>query len=83
MNAEEEQGYTTEEIVEAYFHHFAENREEDWWAWQEVTDLVTQCPEKEGWEITLALIEKAPSKKALAYVAAGPLEDLMSYHGSC
>jgi hypothetical protein len=82
MSAEEELNYTTEELVMSYFRYYAGKREEDWWAWQEVTDLVMQCPEKEGWDITLALIEHAPSKKALAYVAAGPLEDLMHYHGN-
>jgi hypothetical protein len=31
--------------------------------------------------VTCLLINKAPSDEALAYVAAGPLEDLLAFHG--
>jgi hypothetical protein len=34
-----------------------------------------------GWEITRILVNKAVSDESLAYVAAGPLEDLLKKHG--
>ncbi len=34
-----------------------------------------------GWRVTCLLIKKAPSDESLAYVAAGPLEDLLAFHG--
>jgi uncharacterized protein DUF6869 len=35
-----------------------------------------------AWTITLALIERAPDDKALAFVGAGPLEDLIRRYPS-
>jgi len=68
-----------ETLVEAYLRSRAQ-REEDFWAWQEVrrrieTDLA------QGWEVTLALLEKASNDDELDYVAAGPLEDLIDMYG--
>jgi hypothetical protein len=34
-----------------------------------------------GWPLLIALIEHAPDDEALAFVAAGPLEDLIRHHG--
>lgn len=46
----------------------------------ELMDLLDVDP-TEAWHLTLALIERAPGEEALAYVAAGPLEDLIGRHG--
>ena len=35
---------------------------------------------EEAWPLVLALIERAPDEAALAFVAAGPLEDLVRDH---
>lgn len=35
----------------------------------------------EAWPVISALVERAPDDAALAYVAAGPLEDLIRLHG--
>lgn len=45
-----------------------------------VDELVERDPD-EGWRITCALVNRAPSDRALAIVAAGPLEDLLTKHG--
>jgi hypothetical protein len=68
------------EIVSIYLRHFESKREEDWWACEQVDSLVDKEPEQ-GWEITLMLVNKSPSDEALAYVAAGPLENLLIKHG--
>ncbi len=46
----------------------------------EVYDLIHNDPEK-SWEVTLELIEQCQKDEELADVAAGPLEDLLNYHG--
>jgi hypothetical protein len=71
---------TEDEIVHVYFRHFMLKRDEDFWAWQEVDRLACSDPWV-GWRITQNLIKKAPTDEALAYVAAGPLEDLLEVHG--
>jgi hypothetical protein len=43
--------------------------------------LLSRDPDR-LWRITLRLFEQAPDDAALAYVAAGPLEDLLASHGS-
>jgi len=51
-----------------------------WWAWEEVTRLVHKEPEK-SLEVIKALVSAAPNDDFLSYVAAGPLENLLCYHG--
>jgi hypothetical protein len=55
-------------------------QQEDSWAVREVNTLVRDDP-AEAWEVTRILVETAPSDEALAYVAAGPLEELLNKHG--
>ena len=61
--------------------YFETKRETDIWARDEVDTLVLRDPEK-GWEITRTLVNKALTEEALAYIAAGPLEDLLNHHGA-
>ena len=68
------------ELASAYLRYFESKRKEDWWAWNDVDDLVRRDAER-GWEITRVLVNKSSSDEALAYVAAGPLEDLLKRHG--
>jgi hypothetical protein len=68
------------ELAEVYLRQWAHRRDEDWWAFGTVCDLVRSDPEK-AWELTRILVQKAESNAALAYVAAGPLEDLLEIHG--
>jgi hypothetical protein len=46
-----------------------------------VSELVSRDAD-DGWRITCILVNSAPSDEALAYVAAGPLKDLLKKHGS-
>jgi hypothetical protein len=69
-----------EELAATYLRHYSLRRQQDWWAWEEVDSLVRLSP-SEAWEVTRILVNTAPSDEAIAYVAAGPLEDLLKKHG--
>ena len=63
-----------------YLRFQAGKREEDRWAWEAVETLVDEDPEA-AWRITCMLVDKTSSDDELAFVAAGPLEDLLKKHG--
>jgi len=70
-----------EEIAATYLRYYGLKQQEDRWAVAEVDALVRDDP-TEAWEVTRVLVNTAPSDEALAYVAAGPLEELLHRHGS-
>lgn len=51
------------------------------WAWEEVDYRVSVNP-TEVTDLLVALADEAPDDAALAYLGAGPVEDLLVYHGS-
>lgn len=69
-----------EELATAYLQYFETKQEDDRWAWSDVDELVRRKPDQ-GWEVVRLLVNKAASDEALAFVAAGPLEDLLKKHG--
>ena len=71
--------FPEEQVVDSYLRHFALKEEQDFWTFDEVNQIVRRDPAA-GWRLTFLLVNKAPDK-ALAYVAAGPLEDLLTFHG--
>ena len=70
-----------EKVADAYLSYYKTKQIEDWWAVEEINNLVAHDADK-GWRITSLLINKALSDEALAYVAAGPLEDLLKKQGA-
>ena len=73
--------YSNNELVNAYFKDWLNDHNGvDNWAVDEVFNLTQQDPMK-FWEVTRLLIAAAPTEAALAYVAAGPLEELLREHG--
>jgi hypothetical protein len=55
--------------------------QEDWgWASAKLNRIISSVPDL-AWDLITTLIEAAPSEDALAFFAAGPLEDLLSDHG--
>lgn len=50
------------------------------WASDRMYSLLQALPEL-AWEITVDIIERAPSDDALGFIAASPLEDLLSKDG--
>ena len=67
-----------EELAAAYLADFRTGAE-DSLAFGEVLDACNDLVK--GIEVTRALIELAGSDFELAYVAAGPVEDLLNWHG--
>src|SRR5579864_8917866 len=70
-----------EDLASTYLRHYILKQQEDGWAIRELNTLVQDDP-TEAWEVTRILVNTAPSDEALAYVAAGPLEELLHRHGS-
>jgi len=51
-----------------------------WWSIDKFFDLGDSDP-KSCWEAILAILDVDPSEKVLGMLSAGPLEDLIHYHG--
>ncbi len=49
--------------------------------WETLRQLAQEDDPERAWGITKELLYRAPDS-ALGYIAAGPLEDLISFHGS-
>ncbi|HKV11997.1 MAG TPA: hypothetical protein VJ725_27885 [Thermoanaerobaculia bacterium] len=54
--------------------------EEHQWALDKLHRLVRFLPER-AWPIIVRMVELAPSEAAVDVIAAGPLEDLLCFHG--
>jgi hypothetical protein len=51
------------------------------WAIERFIDSPNEAPE-ECWEAILGVLNREPSQKVIAVLAAGPLEDLIEAHGA-
>jgi hypothetical protein len=67
------------ELAKAYFRWYRGSTNDEW-ARDRVEEIFDEDLDK-AWEITLELIEAAPSKECLCYIAAGQLEMLVSNCG--
>jgi hypothetical protein len=70
-----------ERTVLTYLRYFESKQDDDRWAVEQVDALALGDPQA-GWDTTLNVINRAVSDSALAYIAAGPLEDLLNCHGA-
>ena len=70
-----------EDLVKTWIDHALRGGDELFWAWDRVTKLTTHDPES-VWPIILDLIQAAPNDQVLANIGAGPLEDLLCWHGA-
>lgn len=68
-------------LTDTYLRNQARGRDEDFWAWEEVTRIVQSGDLDRAWEVTLLLLRKVETDEALSYVAAGPLEDFVDGYG--
>jgi len=69
-------------LLEGYFQNYLEGGDgEHFWAYMEVAELVRSNPER-AWQLTVIMLHSAQDSLYRAYVAAGPLEDLLAWHGS-
>lgn len=69
--------YSHKEIIDAYLNYYRTKKEEYWWAYEKVTELV-ESPD--GLAFVNELIQACHNDAEIAYVAAGPLEDLITKH---
>jgi hypothetical protein len=73
--------HTDDEIVAGYLQSLAEGGGgESFWAYEEVVDLSSVDPEK-AWLLALSMISRTSDEILLAAIAAGPLEDILCWHG--
>lgn len=80
-----------DEIVKAYWEHYSSTQSSDrvlrldaertLWAWEAVEEEV-RSPTARVLKLLLALGHEAKDDDALAYLGAGPVEDLISWHGA-
>lgn len=75
-----------EKLVEGYLRHAASaTRSQDdetfTWAYDAMDDLVRDDPAS-AWPVIVALVARAADDLPLAYIAAGPLENILQAHGA-
>jgi hypothetical protein len=75
------QAQNNSSLVDAYLGHYETRDSALFWAFEEIGEITRTDPER-GWDLTLRLIARAPNPMFLSYVAAGPLEELLTHHGS-
>ena len=75
--------FTDEDLVAGYLASIEEGggNTPSFWAYEEVTELIGTDPER-AWRLTVALVRQSDNDRALAAVAAGPLEDLLAWSGA-
>ena len=56
-------------------------REANWWAIERVMDWSIEGEDELLWQFILIVYNRNISEKVAALLAAGPLEDLLAYHG--
>jgi hypothetical protein len=88
MNHEEKERFIIAWIAGAEAEFDTPQREGNHWALSLLDELTDKSGSEEkddraeqAWELILAINERSLSDDALAYLAAGPLEELLSYHG--
>jgi|GEM_PF-3409772 len=70
-----------ERIVREYIE-YGESEVPEWgWASARMFNILEGAPEL-AWELIVDMINRAPSDNALGFIAAGPLEDLLSKDGA-
>lgn len=68
------------DVVETYLKFHREQLDSDFWAWEEVDELVRVDPDS-SWDLILALLSQTETMEQIAYVAAGPVEDWINHYG--
>ena len=74
-----------DKLISTYFKNYnrlidGKSQEDTIWASEKIDLLVRELP-LEGLDIVIQLINESENDKILAFVAAGPLEDLLSFNG--
>lgn len=67
-------------LEEAWIEYHETKSADLFWAFEELEDLVRQNPEQ-AWEAIVSISRHSDDAQVLANLAAGPLEDILTYHG--
>ena len=67
-----------EEWAAIWLRYNSEKRNEDFWAWDELTWTVADAPER-AWPVILELVRQATDEQ-LGAIGAGPIEHLVENH---
>jgi len=70
---------TDRELIDGYLSNYRGD-ESYFWAFETVAELTSKDPER-LWRITTQMISETTDELALAYIAAGPLEELLVNRG--
>jgi hypothetical protein len=68
-------------VIESWFDWIRHGAEGASWAWDKIGEWDRELSHEERWSLILEMIRRAPDDDCLGFVAAGPLEDLLSEHG--
>ena len=68
------------QLATAWLEHDLTGRDDRFWAWERVNDLV-QDDALAGWAMVRLLIAGAGSERQFGAIGAGPFEDLLNSHG--
>ncbi len=71
------ESYSHKEIIDAYLNYYRTKNKQHWWAYEKVIELL-QSPDSLGF--VNELIQACHNDAEIVYVAAGPLEDLLTKH---
>jgi uncharacterized protein DUF6869 len=67
-----------EQWAAVWLRHSYQRSDEDFWAWEELTDAAYDDPER-AWLVILTLVDQAEPDR-IGYVGAGPLQHLIRAH---
>lgn len=70
--------HSDEEIASAYLAYYRTKQDVYYWAWEYLMNLVDSDAER-AWIIILQLISLTTDEAEMAYIAAGSLEDILTY----
>jgi hypothetical protein len=68
-------------LVDTYVRHAVARRDEDFWAWDAVGDVVRGEDPERAFSIVQELVRAVPDHQ-LEYVGAGPVEELVTHHSA-
>jgi hypothetical protein len=68
-------------LVEVYHRHGIHRRDEDFWAWERVHEIVNGPDAERAFTLVLALVRSAGDDR-LEHVGAGAVEDMVEHHSA-
>jgi hypothetical protein len=68
-------------LLEVYHRYGRDGRDEDFWAWERVDEIVAGEDAQRGYDLVRQLVRSAPDDR-LEHIGAGPLETLVMNHSA-